>query len=100
MLDQLDEATLAGVLGNCGSLLSMTVGPRDAGDARPLLGQGLTPTDLMQIPQYHGYIRLLTDSTPHVLDDDSPAPVIPPATRPTSSAVSPGSFGQSLTKVA
>lgn len=65
MLDQLDEATLAGVLGNCGSLLSMTVGPRDAETFVPLLGQGLTPTDLMQIPKYHGYIRLLTDGTPH-----------------------------------
>ncbi len=61
MLEQLDSQTLAGVLGNCGSTLCMTVGPRDAETLAELLGHDLTPQDLMQIPQYHGYLRLLID---------------------------------------
>lgn len=66
MLDgQLDSATLAGVLGNCGSTLCMTVGPRDAEILSGLLGSDLTPADLMQIPKYHGYLRLLSTGTPH-----------------------------------
>ena len=61
LLEQLDNTTLAGVMGNCGSLLTMTVGPRDATVLSELLGKCLTPEDLMQIPKYHGYIRLLND---------------------------------------
>lgn len=65
MLEQLDSATLAGVLGNCGSTLCMTVGPRDAEVLAELLGSGLTTADLMKIPKYHGYLRMLIDGTPH-----------------------------------
>ena len=65
MLEQLDSATLSGVLGNCGSALCMTVGPRDAEVLAELLGQGLIPEDLMRLPKYHGYIRLLIDGAPH-----------------------------------
>jgi len=61
MLDQLDTATLSGVLGNCGSTLCMTLGPRDAETLTDLLGHNLTPQDLMQTPKYHGYLRLLVD---------------------------------------
>ena len=65
MLEQLDPATLAGVLGNCGSTLCMTVGPRDAEILAGLLGSGLTPTDLMAIPKYHAYLRLLIAGASH-----------------------------------
>lgn len=65
LLEQLDQATLAGVLGNCGSALCMTVGPRDAAVLSELLGEGLTPEDLMRIPKYHGYLRLLINGAPH-----------------------------------
>lgn len=66
MLDgQLDSATLAGVLGNCGSTLCMTVGPRDAEVLSGLLGSRLIPEDLMRIPKYHGYLRMLIDGAPH-----------------------------------
>jgi len=66
MLDgQLDTATLAGVLGNCGSTLCMTVGPQDAATLAELLARDLTPQDLMRIPKYHGYLRMLVDGAPH-----------------------------------
>lgn len=65
MLEQLDPATLAGVLGNCGSTLCMTVGPRDAEVLAELLGNGLTPEDLMKIPKYHAYLRMLISGAPH-----------------------------------
>lgn len=65
MLEQLDSATLAGVLGNCGSTLCMTVGPRDAEILAELLACGLNPDDLMRIPKYHGYMRMLIDGAPH-----------------------------------
>ena len=68
MLDgQLDSATLAGVLGNCGSAMCMTVGPKDAETMAELLGHGLDPSDLMQIPQYQGYLRLLNRGVPGTL---------------------------------
>lgn len=65
MLEQLDTATLAGVLGNCGSILCMTVGPRDAEILAELLSSGLTTTDLMQTPKYHAYLRMLIDGAAH-----------------------------------
>jgi energy-coupling factor transporter ATP-binding protein EcfA2 len=65
LLEQLDATTLAGVLGNCGSTLCMTVGPRDAQTLTELLGHDLTPEDLMRTPKHHGYLRLLIDGTPH-----------------------------------
>ena len=65
MLEQLDSATLAGVLGNCGSTLCMTVGPRDAEILAELLGSGVTTEDLMRIPKYHGYLRLLIEGAAH-----------------------------------
>lgn len=65
MLEQLDPTTLAGVLGNCGSTLCMTAGPRDAETLAGLLGNDLTPEDLMRIPKYHAYLRMLVDGAPH-----------------------------------
>lgn len=55
---QLDSATLASVLGNCGSTLCMTVGPRDAEVLSRLLANEVSPEDLMAVPRYHGYLNL------------------------------------------
>lgn len=77
MLEQLDSATLAGVLGNCGSTLCMTVGPRDAEVLAELLSSGLTPDDLMKIPKYHGYVRLLIDGAPHTFSMTTLSPPRP-----------------------
>lgn len=81
MLEQLDPATLAGVLGNCGSTLCMTVGPRDAEVLAELLGSGLTPEDLMRIPKYHGYLRMLIDGTPQTFSMKTSPPMRNPPNR-------------------
>ncbi|MCA9078022.1 MAG: ATP-binding protein [Planctomycetaceae bacterium] len=74
LLEQLDRATLAGVLGNCGTTMCMTVGPRDAEVLAELMGNGLTPADLMRVPRYHAYIRLLVDGTAHTFSMTTPPP--------------------------
>lgn len=61
---QLDSATVTAVLGNCGSAMCMTIGPRDAEALAQLLGTGLTQFDLMKIPKYHGYLRTLQRGKP------------------------------------
>jgi len=43
----------------------LTDGPRDAEVLAELLGNGLTTTDLMRIPKYHGYLRMLIAGAPH-----------------------------------
>ncbi|MCA9000226.1 MAG: ATP-binding protein [Planctomycetaceae bacterium] len=98
MLDgQLDHATLTGVLGNCGSTLCMTVGPRDAETLVDLLGNGLTPEDLMRIPKYHGYIRQLIDGAPHTFSMTTLAtPKLPPRRGETIRQVSRQQYGQPL----
>jgi hypothetical protein len=63
-LGQLDEQTLLGMWGNCGSLISFQVG---AGDAEPLaeqFGGDLVPQDLLRLPRFHAYVRLLIEGTP------------------------------------
>ncbi len=64
MLAQLDEATLNGVLGNCGSSLCMTVGPRDAEALSQLAATSLSKSDLMDTPKYHGYLRTVQRGKP------------------------------------
>ncbi|MCA9047086.1 MAG: ATP-binding protein [Planctomycetaceae bacterium] len=81
MLEQLDHATLAGVLGNCGSTLCMTVGPRDAEVLAELLGSGLTPEDLMAIPKYHAYLRMLIAGAPHTFSMTTLPPQRTPSNR-------------------
>ena len=94
MLEQLDRTTLAGVLGNCGSTLCMTVGPRDAEVLADLLGNGLTPEDLMRIPKYHAYLRMLISGAPHTFSMTTlPPPKIPVKHSATIRRVSRQRFG-------
>lgn len=80
MLDQLDVRTRAAVLGNCGSLLTMTVGPRDAEVLCAVLGGHVKPADLIGLPKYHGYLRMLIDGAPHTLSMTT-LPASPPDPR-------------------
>lgn len=63
-LSQLDSATHASVLANCGALLCMRLGSVDAGRLAPVLHSDLSQPDLMQCPQYRGYIRTLINGSP------------------------------------
>ena len=63
-LDQLDEATLAAVFGNVGSILCFQVGAEDSEMLAKQLGGDVTEADLMNLPKFTAYLRLLIDGLP------------------------------------
>jgi len=63
-LDQLDEATAQAVFGNAGSLVCFQSGSRDADAFSEQLGRDLTPADLIALPRFTAYVRLLIDGMP------------------------------------
>lgn len=63
-LAQVDEKTLAAVFGNIGTLITFAVGAQDAEFLAEQLGGNLTPKDLLALPRYQAYARLLIDGTP------------------------------------
>jgi len=60
-MEQLDENVLAAVIGNVGSLLTFRVGSTDA----EILAKEFAPTfveeDLINLPKYHIYLKLMID---------------------------------------
>ena len=52
------------MFGNVGSSLTFQVGGRDAEELAVQLGGDLTPADLMSLPKYTAYLRLLIDGMP------------------------------------
>jgi hypothetical protein len=63
-LDQIDDATRSAVFGNVGSMISFAVGVQDAEVLAEQLGGEVTPKDLMQLPRFQAYARLLIDGQP------------------------------------
>jgi len=63
-LAQIDDATRAAVFGNVGTLLSFQVGAGDAEFLAEQLGGDVTGQDLMMLPKYTAYVRLLLDGMP------------------------------------
>lgn len=63
-LEQLDETTLAAIFGNVGTLVCFQIGVSDAETLAQQLGGDLTPQDLLQLPRYTAYVRLLIDGQP------------------------------------
>ncbi len=63
-LAQVDEKTLAAVFGNIGTLVTFAVGAQDAEFLAEQLGGNLTPKDLLALPRYQAYVRLLIDGQP------------------------------------
>jgi len=63
-LAQMDDATAAAVFGNVGSLLVFQVGASDAEALADQLGGGVTPQDLIALPRFTAYVRLLIDGMP------------------------------------
>jgi len=60
-MSQLEPAVRDAALGNAGSLITFRLGPRDA----PMIARELKPKfeviDLLNLPKFHAYVRLLID---------------------------------------
>ena len=63
-LAQLDDSTLHALFGNLGTLVAFQAGVKDAELLSEQLGQELLPQDLLTLPRYHAYARLLIDGMP------------------------------------
>ena len=63
-LDQMEEGTRQAVFGNVGSLFCFQIGPTDAEILAEQLAGSLTPADLIALPKYHAYGRMLVDGEP------------------------------------
>ena len=63
-IGQLDEATADALFGNVGTLISFQVGASDAEPLALQFGGDLAPPDLMRLPRYQAYVRLLVDGMP------------------------------------
>jgi hypothetical protein len=63
-LAQLEDSTLHALFGNVGSLLTFQVGAKDAEILTEQLGGDLTAQDLLRLPCYHAYARLLIEGMP------------------------------------
>lgn len=63
-LGQLDEATANALFGNVGTLISFQVGASDAEPLALQFGGDLTPPDLLRLPRYQAYVRLLVGGMP------------------------------------
>ena len=63
-LDQLDELTLASMFGNVGTTIAFQVSQHDAEILANELGGGLLPADLLTLPKFQAYVRLLAGGVP------------------------------------
>lgn len=63
-LAQMDESAAAAVFGNVGTLLVFQVGANDAEILAEQLGGGMLPGDLLTLPRYQAYARLLIHGMP------------------------------------
>jgi hypothetical protein len=63
-LAQLDDATRDAVIGNVGNMIVFQVGANDGEFFARQLSGGLMPEDLINLPKYHAYVRLLLDGQP------------------------------------
>lgn len=63
-LEQLDAKLLGAVLGNVGNLVVFRVGARDAGILEREFVPIFSRDDLIALPYYHAYIRMMIDNKP------------------------------------
>jgi hypothetical protein len=59
-LEQLDDATMAALWGNVGTIVAFRLG-KDADVVAEQMGGGLMPEDLRNLPKHQAYVRLLID---------------------------------------
>ena len=58
-IDQLDPTTRRSLFGNVQTQLSFQLGPEDSEILARQLGGRVTPEDLMNLPRYHAYVRMM-----------------------------------------
>jgi len=58
-LGQLDERLLAAILGNAGTIISFRIGPQDAEIIAQEFAPEFSATDLVSLPNYHIYLKLM-----------------------------------------
>lgn len=58
-LAQLDERLLAAILGNAGTIISFRIGPQDAETIAQEFAPEFSATDLVSLPNYHIYLKLM-----------------------------------------
>lgn len=63
-LAQMDERTSDAIFGNVGSLVCFQVGPQDAEILAEQLAGDMRPEDLIALPRFTAYVRLLIDGMP------------------------------------
>ena len=63
-LAQIDEPTLHALFGNVGTLVAFQAGARDAELLAEQFGSELAVQDLLRLPRYQAYVRLLIDGMP------------------------------------
>jgi len=63
-ISQLNDALLKSVFGNVGSFISFQVGVEDAEYLEKEFNNIVTKSDIISLPRYTGYIRLLVDGMP------------------------------------
>jgi hypothetical protein len=61
-----EDARANAVLGNTGTLISFRLGPKDASFIGLEFQEKFTSLDLMNLPNYHIYLRLMIDDTPSI----------------------------------
>jgi hypothetical protein len=75
---QLDPVIKDAVFGNVGSLASFRVGPEDAQFLEQQFGPTFAANDLMNIPNFNAYMRVLANGVPTVpFSVQTPAPIEP-----------------------
>ncbi len=63
-LAQLSDSTLHALFGNVGSLVCFQCGAKDAELLSEQMGGKVSPQELMRLPKFHAYTRLLIDGHP------------------------------------
>jgi hypothetical protein len=63
-LDQLDTKLLGSVLGNVGNMVIFRVGAKDASVLARELAPVFSKEDLLDLPFYHAYVRIMIDGKP------------------------------------
>ncbi len=63
-IEQLDEPTRASLFGNVGTTIAFQSSQRDAEILAQHLGADLLPADLLMLPKYQAYVRMLVNGRP------------------------------------